>query len=168
MLRMRSGVSKLARVIERKARLDGSVTEFVCLGLLVEPGRRAVLRYEVDRDWDVAAGAIRVPRGTVTIAHYWIDRPFNVYHWIDRGTTLGYYCNVAAGTAIEAAEVRWTDLVVDVLLRPSGALEILDEDELPDDLAPEHRRTVARALEQIVTDPRRLGSEIERSSRELL
>ena len=46
MLRMRSGVSKDRPVIERKTRFDGSVQEFACRALLIEPGKRAVIRYE--------------------------------------------------------------------------------------------------------------------------
>ena len=167
MLRMRSGVSKLRQVTERKTRLDGSVVEFACRGLALEPGKRAVLRYELERDWTV--GSVVVPKGGHTAGHYWMDRPYNVYHWIDAaGTTVGYYFNVGLVDEISDALVAWRDLVVDVLVHPDGTIEILDEDELPADLAPEHRRTIARALEQIVTNPRRLVAEIERESRALL
>ena len=47
-------------------------------------------------------------------------------------------------------------------------IDILDEDEVPPDLPAEHRRTIAQALEQIVTNPRRLTKEIERETRDLL
>ena len=36
--------------------------------------------------------------------------------------------------------VGYTDLVIDVLLRPSGETIVLDEEELPPDLAPSQRR----------------------------
>ena len=45
---------------------------------------------------------------------------------------------------------------------------VLDEDELPPDLAPEHRGTIARALEQIMTNPKRLVKEVERATRDAL
>jgi predicted RNA-binding protein associated with RNAse of E/G family len=164
---MRSGVSKDGAIIERKTRLDGSIQEFACGALALEPGRRAVLRYELDRDWTVS-GTL-VPRGSVTAGHFWIDRPYNVYHWIDpQGRTLGYYFNVGEVDEITDAHVAWRDLVVDVLVHPGGAIEILDEDELPADLPSGLRRTIAQALEQIVTNPRRLVAEIERESRALL
>lgn len=164
---MRSGVSKDAPIIERKTRFDGRVEEFACGALLVEAGRRAVLRYDFDRDRTV--DGLLLPRGGLTAGHFWLDRPYNVYHWLDAaGRTLGWYCNVGPTDAIGDDLVAWRDLIVDVLIRPDGGLAVLDEDELPADLAPEHRRTIARALEQLVTDPRRLTREVEQETRRLL
>ena len=155
-------------ITERKTRLDGSVTEFTCEPLLVEPARRASLLYVADREWAMAGTDLRVAPGTVTVGHFWVDRPYNVYHWLVDGRTLAYYCNVAADTRIATDLVAYTDLVIDVLLRPSGAAEVLDEDELPDDLAPAHRLAIARALEALITNPRLLIREIEDATAEAL
>lgn len=158
-----------ARITERKTRLlDGSVAEFACEPLLVEPGRRATLRYVTDRDWVIAGTDLRVAPGTVTVGHFWVDRPYNVYQWLVEGRTLAYYCNVAADTRITDDLVAYTDLIVDVLVRPSGATTVLDEDELPDDLAPAHRLAIARAMEALVTDPRGLIRDVERATAEAL
>lgn len=151
-------------MIERKTRLDGSVSEFVCEPMRIEPGRRAVLRYVSDRERAIAGTPLRVPVGTVTVAHYWVDRPYNVYHLLTGGRTLAYYCNVATETTVAPDLVAYLDLTVDVLVLPSGAVTVLDEDDLPDDLSPRHRHVVARALEAIVTDPRTLIREIDRAS----
>lgn len=151
-------------ITERKTRLDGTTSEFACEPLRLEPGRRAVLRYVSDREWVIADTDLRVPPGTVTVAHYWVDRPYNVYHWLVGGRTLAYYCNLVSDTTIAPDVVAYTDLVVDVLLRPSGAAEILDEEELPDDLAPAHRIAIAGALEVLVAAPRSLIREIERET----
>lgn len=150
-------------VIERKTRLDGTTEEFVCDALELEPGKRALLRLELDRDWDVA-GVLKVPAGTFTFAHYWVDRPYNVYHWVNEGRTLAYYVNIADRTTIAADLVGYRDLVVDVLLRPSGAIEILDEDELPTDLEPAARKSIAEALEVVVTGARGLMREVEQET----
>ena len=155
-------------ITERKTRLDGTVAEFACTLLALEPGRRAVLRYVIDREWTIGETRIVVRPGMVTVAHYWIDRPFNVYHWLDGGKTVAYYCNVAETTEISERVVAFTDLAIDVLLRPTGAIDVLDEDELPPDLAPAHRLTIAKALEILVTDARRLSAEIERETRAVL
>ena len=158
-----------SRVItERKTRLDGTVAEFACTLLAIEPGRRAVLRYVIDREWKIGETGIVVRPGFVTIAHYWIDRPFNVYHWLDGPRTVAYYCNVAETTEIGEQLVAFTDLAIDVLLRPSGAIDVLDEDEIPPDLEPRHRLTIAKALEILVTDAKRLIAEIERETRALV
>jgi hypothetical protein len=166
MLRMRSGVSKDRPVIERKTRFDGSVQEFACRALLVEPGKHAVIRYDLTRDWQV--GGMVFPKGGYTAGHFWVDRPYNVYHWLDGGRTLAYYFNVGLVDEISESRVAWRDLIIDVLVKPDGAIDILDEDEVPPDLPAEHRRTIAQALEQIVTNPKRLAKEIERESRDLL
>ena len=151
-------------MVERKVRLDGTVAEFACEALRIELGRRAVLRYVSDREWRVGDPPIAVPAGTVTIAHYWSDRPYNVYHWLSGPGTLAYYVNVADRTDIRADSVSYRDLVVDVLLRPSGAIDVLDEEELPQDLEPGARKAIADALEVVVTSGRRLSAEIERES----
>ena len=150
-------------VLERKIRLDGTTEDFRCEPLALEPGRRAVLRYLLDRDWHVA-DVLVVPRGAVTVSHYWTDRPYNVYHWLVDGRTLACYCNVVAATTIAPDLVTYEDLTVDVLIAPDGTATVLDEDELPPDLDPRHRRTIAQALEAIMSSPRRLLREIEEAS----
>lgn len=160
-----------ARVIERKIRLDGSTEDFRCERLLLEPGKRAVLRYELDRDRSIADVLI-VPRGSLTIGHYWADRPYNVYHWVRPGPgpprTIAYYCNVVASTTIAMDLVSYEDLVVDVLIEPSGAATVLDEEELPTDLPSARRLIINRALETLAGQSRRIAAEIERESRPFL
>jgi predicted RNA-binding protein associated with RNAse of E/G family len=159
-------VSKDQPVIERKTLFDGSVQEFPCRALVVEPPTHAVIRYDLDRDWHV--GGMVFPKGGYTAGHFWSDRPYNVYHWFEGHRTLAYYFNVGLVDRISETEVAWRDLIIDVLVKPDGALDILDEDEVPPDLPAEHRRTIAQALEQIVTNPKRLVAEIERASRDAL
>lgn len=155
------------KVVERKIRLDGTTEEFLCERLLLEPARRAVLRYVLDRDRPVA-GVLDVPRGTVTISHYWVDRAYNVYHWLNAGKTLAYYCNVVGKTTIAEDLVSYEDLVVDVLIDTRGSALVVDEDDLPTDLPTPSRVIVNRALEEITTNSRRIAAEIERESRRLL
>lgn len=167
MLRMRSGVSKDRPITERKTRFDGTVEEFACQVLALDPGRRAVLRYDFDRAWQVHG--IELPQGGMTAGHFWVDRPYNVYHWLDpAGRTLGFYVNVGPTDTVEPALVAWRDLIVDVLIQPDGTIDVLDEEELPPDIAPQHRGTIARALEQILTNPKRLVTEVERATRDAL
>ena len=109
-----------AAVIERKTRLDGTVSEYRCERLSLEVGRRAILRYAMDRNWVIGDTGVVLRPGQITVAHYWNDRPYNVYHWIDGARTIAYYCNIASDTIIREDLVGYTDLVVDVLLRPRG------------------------------------------------
>ena len=153
-----------AAITERKTRLDGSAVDFTCESLVVEPGRRAVVRYVTDREWRVGGAVMTVPVGTVTIGHFWVDRPYNVYHWFVAGRTLAYYCSIATDTTIATDLITYTDLTLDVLIRPNGEATVLDEDELPDDLAPPHRLIIAKAREALLTNPKALMREIEHES----
>jgi predicted RNA-binding protein associated with RNAse of E/G family len=159
---------KQETVLERKIRLDGTHDDFVCERLLLRPGERAILRYRVDREWRIADGALVVPKGAHNLAHYWMDRPYNVYHFVEAGRTLAYYCNVAEPTAIRDDLVEYVDLAVDVLIDPKGTASVLDEDELPADLPSERRKHVARALDDLMSHPRRLAAHIEEESRPFL
>ena len=135
---------------------------------MVEAGRRAVVRYVTDQDRLIEGTNLALPRGTVTIGHFWTDRPYNVYHWLDRGRTVALYVSAATDTTIDGDAIEYRDLVIDVLIRPSGALEILDEDELPPSIEPRYRIAIAKALEACITEARRLTAEIERASRAVL
>ena len=155
-------------ITERKTRLDGSVADYVCDALLVEPGRRAVVRYVTEQDRPLEGTDLILRKGTVTVGHFWTDRPYNVYHWLDGGRTVALYVSVATDTTIDPGTIAYRDLVIDVLIRPSGALEILDEDELPPSIEPRYRIAIAKALESCITEARRLIAEIERESRAVL
>jgi predicted RNA-binding protein associated with RNAse of E/G family len=154
-----------ATITERKTRLDGSVVEYACEPLVVEVGRRAVVRYVTERERALEGTDLVLREGTVTIGHFWTDRPYNVYHWLDGGRTIALYVSIATDTTIEPAAIAYRDLVVDVLIRPSGAIEILDEDELPPSIEPRYRLAIAKALEACVTEAKRLLNEIERETR---
>jgi uncharacterized protein len=152
-------------ITERKTRLDGSVVEYACETLALEPGRRAIVRYVTDRDRPIDGTDLVLRKGTVTVGHFWTDRPYNVYHWLDGGRTVAFYVNIATDTTIDPAAIAYQDLVVDVVIRPSGAIEILDEDELPPSIEPRYRLAIAKAIETCVTEGRRLSAEIERETR---
>jgi uncharacterized protein len=162
------GSQTRATITERKTRLDGSVVEYVCDALLVEPGRRAVVRYVTEQDRPLEGTDLVLRKGTVTVGHFWTDRPYNVYHWLDRGRTVALYVSVATDTTIDPGTITYRDLVIDVLIRPSGALEILDEEDLPPSIEPRYRLAIAKALESCITEARRLTAEIERESRAVL
>ena len=162
------GSQTRATITERKTRLDGSVVEYVCEPLVIEEGRRALVRYVSDRDRPIEGTDLVLRKGTVTVGHFWTDRPYNVYHWLEGNRTVALYVNVATDTIIATAAIDYRDLVVDVIIRPSGAIEILDEDELPPSIEPRYRLAIAKAIETCVTEGRRLSAEIERETRAVL
>ena len=135
---------------------------------MVEAGRRAVVRYVAERDRPLEGTDLVLRKGTVTVGYFWTDRPYNVYHWLDGGHTVALYVSIATDTTIDPDAIAYRDLVVDVLIRPSGAIEVLDEDELPPSIEPRYRLAIAKALETCVTEARRLSAEIERETRAVL
>ena len=162
------GSQTRATITERKTRLDGSVVEYACEPLVVEEGRRAVVRYVTSADRPIEGTDLVLRKGTVTVGHFWTDRPYNVYHWLDGAKTVALYVNIATDTTIDSKAIGYRDLVVDVIIRPSGAIEVLDEEDLPPSIEPRYRLAIAKALETCVTEGRRLAAEIERETRAVL
>jgi uncharacterized protein len=155
----------LPAVTEIKRTLAGGEKRFDCR-LLAGGAKHVVLLWIAPSDMNVHGLAL--PAGTVTFAHYWTDRPYNVYHWHDRvGTTLGYYFNIADETQIAPGVVSWRDLVVDVLVRPGGKPEVLDRDELPADLSQPLRAAIDAGVAILLGGPERVLREIDAGSRRL-
>jgi hypothetical protein len=117
-------------LLEIKRSLDGREIRFSCTLLERTPGWAALL-YLLPHP--AVVGSLQLPAGTETIGHYWTDRPYTAYHWIDgHGSTLGVYLNAAAAVEIGPDAVRWQDLALDVLVTASGGIEVLDDNEARD------------------------------------
>ena len=152
-------------VLEVKRRLDGSVRTYPCEAVQADRDH-AVLLYRLPGQGKVAD--LVLPAGTLTLAYYWADRPYNVYHWIAPSReTLGYYFNLSGSVTIGGDRLEWEDLEVDVLVTPDGRVQILDEDAVPQSAAarlPE----IARARERVLADWPDVSRDIERASRAFL
>jgi predicted RNA-binding protein associated with RNAse of E/G family len=156
---------ELPAILEIKHTLDGREKRFDCrlLARAADNRHAAVL-------W-VAPAAMHVhgvdlPAGTISVGHFWTDRHYNVYHWLDRaGKTLGYYFNICDQTRIGAEIIEWRDLIVDVLALPAGRLDVLDEDELPAELPSHAAAHIDAGKAAILTAPAAVLEEIEVASR---
>lgn len=152
-------------VLEVKRRLDGSVRSYPCEAVEVDR-EHAVLLYRLPGQGKVAD--LVLPAATLTLAYYWADRPYNVYHWIaPSGETLAYYFNLSGPVTIGRDRLEWDDLEVDVLATPDGRVQILDEDAVPESAAarlPE----IARARERVLADWPAVSQDVERASRVFL
>jgi predicted RNA-binding protein associated with RNAse of E/G family len=156
---------QMSPVTEIKRTLAGAEKRFECR-LLAGGTSHVVLLWISPSDMNVQG--IELPAGTVTFAHYWTDRPYNVYHWHDRAAkTLGYYFNIADETRVQPGLVTWRDLVVDVLVRPGGRPEVLDREELPAALPDDLRATIEAGVEILVGDIDRVLREVDAGSRRL-
>lgn len=137
---------------ERKTRYDGSVAEYPCR-LVRRREHEVVLLYRIPDSFQMEAGErhVHIPSGTLTVAYYWNNRPYNVYHWRSpEGTYLGSYFNIVRHTQFGEREVSYTDMIVDVYAFPDGRYVILDEDELPEPLPAFEGGAVYRAVQQLI------------------
>jgi predicted RNA-binding protein associated with RNAse of E/G family len=156
----------LTPIVEIKHTLAGEEKRFDCLRLAGDADHAVVL-------WIARAPmhvhGVDLPAGTVSFGHFWTDRPYNVYHWVDpdRRTTIGFYFNLADQTRISAGELVWRDLIVDVLATPAGRLEVLDEEELPWPIDSEVAVQIAEGKMAILGAPAKVMAEIEAASRSL-
>jgi predicted RNA-binding protein associated with RNAse of E/G family len=131
---------------EVKHRPDGRREVFPCR-LLARSPRAAVLYYRLSRR--VAVDGIRLAPGFATVAYYWAARPYNLYHWVrPNGRTAGFYFNAARDTALFADRVEWTDLGLDLLVRPGGRASWIDEEEVAS-LPPRDQAAVARTRRRL-------------------
>jgi Protein of unknown function (DUF402) len=156
----------LPAIIEVKRTLAGVEKRFECRVLARTATHLAVL-------WIAPAAmhvhGIDLPAGTVSIGHFWTDRPYNVYHWLraDRAT-VGYYFNLADRTTWSAERLDWRDLTLDVLATPEGRLDVLDEDELPAVLDADVRAHIDAGKAALLGGTAAVLAEVEAASRALL
>ncbi len=118
-------------MLEVKRTLDGKTVAYPAEALLIEPGARAVLLCRIDEPEVVAGGRMTLQPGTLSVGHFWCDRPYNVYHWLYGGTALVHYINIGRFVALNDEALVWDDYAVDVLAYPDGTVEVIDEDEIP-------------------------------------
>jgi predicted RNA-binding protein associated with RNAse of E/G family len=88
------------------------------------------LYHEVEGDWRVGPLIIGPP--VFTIAWYRRETPYNLYTWFhpDGSFVAGYYNAVGPEGYVRAgAELRYRDLIMDLLVHPDGTQELLDEEE---------------------------------------
>src|SRR5439155_20504502 len=88
-------LNALPEITEIKETLAGTRKTFQCHVIDRTPG--AVVVLFISRA-PVRVHDIELPAGTITFGYFWVDRGFNVYHWMSpTGTTLAFYVNVADG-----------------------------------------------------------------------
>lgn len=156
---------RLTPIVEIKQTLTGEEKRFDCLKLAGDV--RHVVVLWIARE-PMHVHGVDLPAGTISFGHFWTDRFYNVYHWVDAAQrTVGLYFNIADQTRIGPAELAWRDLVVDVLATPAGRLDVLDEDELPASLAPDVAQHLAAGKAAILDAPAAAIGEIEAASRAL-
>src|SRR5882672_11470070 len=152
----------IALIVEIKRTLAGVEKRFQCR-LLRGDARHVVVLWVAPQPMHVHG--VDLPAGTVSFGHFWTDRPYNAYHWLDpSGDTIGFYFNVSDQTRLGPGVLEWRDLVIDVLALPGGRVAVLDEDELPGELDPAVRAGIDAGRAALLTDPGAVMAEIEAAS----
>ena len=156
----RARLAGLPPILEIKRTPAGAEKHFECARLHLD-GPHVVLLFVATTPMRVHGVAL--PAGTVTFGHFWSDRAYNVYHWLDpvTGLSLGVYVNLSAETRLSGDRLEWLDLIVDVLAVPGQAPRVLDEDEIPADAPPDLRARIAAARAQVLDGLPRLLDELE-------
>lgn len=136
-------------VLERKRYLDGREEIFQC-ELLYLDEKRGVVKYITHKPHRV--GGLFLPSGTVSYGFFFKNQPFVLYRWISpAGEHLGDYFSIADNIELSEDELSWRDLFVDVLIRPFGKIEVLDEEEVPDGLEKSLLEYIRTAKERILS-----------------
>ncbi|TCW57862.1 uncharacterized protein DUF402 [Bacillus thuringiensis] len=139
-------------IIERKIRYDGTTIDHACL-LIEAQQDKIILYHEIQYSFTMAANdtKLTIPKGSYTVAYYWGNRPYNLYVWRDQdGSYIGSYFNIVKNTCITDEVVFFEDLIVDIMVLPSGEFFILDEDELPEPLEQFEDGYVEKALQTVL------------------
>jgi len=137
---------------EKKRFLSGTEVTYHC-ELVALGSQFGILRYLVEHQQQV--GSLTLPPGTVSYGFYWSDRPYILYKWFNKnGDGLGDYFSLADSVRLSAQEFFWRDLVVDVLVLPTGQIEVLDEDELPECLAEKLRACIESGKQTVLRNYR--------------
>ncbi len=135
--------------LERKAYFDGKEDLFQC-ELIYLSRECGILKYVTERAH--STGDLFLPAGTVSYGFFFRDEPFVLYRWFSpQGKLIGDYFNVADKIRISEKEFFWRDLFVDVLVRPSGKVDILDENEVPNNLEESLLAYIQNAKERILS-----------------
>jgi hypothetical protein len=123
-------------------------------------GGIGILRYVIDRSYDIA-GFVLAP-GDVTLAVFWQDRPYTLYIWYRKKQgDRAHYFNLADSVSLRPDEFIWRDLIVDILVDPSGAVRVLDENELPPLLPANLSAYIKAACEVVLADFRDIIKEVD-------
>ena len=114
---------------ERKRFLSGIEVTYNCK-LIALSKKFGILKYIVDKKQQV--GSLTLQSGTISYGFFGQDRPYILYKWFNKyGDVLGNYFSIADSVRLSAQEFFWRDLIVDILVLPTGNVEVLDEDEVP-------------------------------------
>jgi uncharacterized protein len=122
-------VTSSEQITVRVLKYDGTEYRRWDATLARQEGQTIVLdaEFESDVHHDLLG---EIPRGTRTVEYYWLDRPYNVFRFLEPdNTTKLYYCNVNMPPMFSRGVLSYVDLDIDILVRPDFSYEIMDLEE---------------------------------------
>lgn len=152
-------------VIERKLKPDGSIREYVCELVRLEPSL-AVVRFRMERGGEIFGTPITVPPGSISYGWFWRRRPYNLYRMHTRqGDLIAHRFDVVADVSLSPELIEYRDLVVDWWITPDDTIIEEDRDELAEleqagKLRPADLETIAEATRQVYSRYRHIIDEV--------
>ncbi|MCK4716639.1 MAG: DUF402 domain-containing protein [Candidatus Marinimicrobia bacterium] len=137
------------KCLEIKHILAGEKRIFEC-ELIYTDYKFGILKYVLEKSYTVSN--LLLPKGTITYAFYWVDRPYTLYKWYDGRKNLANYFNIADRITLLVNKFEWRDLIVDILISPKGIVEVLDEDEIPEGIDLEIKKYIYQNKEYILRE----------------
>jgi len=137
------------KCLEIKNILAGGKRIFEC-ELIYTDYQFGILKYVLEKSYTVSN--LLLPKGAITYAFYWIDRPYTLYKWYDGRKNLANYFNIADRITLSDNKFEWRDLTVDILISPKGIVEVLDEEEIPEGTDLEIKKYIYQNKEYILRE----------------
>jgi len=112
----------------RATKFDGSPHWIQPFKVVSDDGRLLVARYRARTPIFTSRGEFRSQYDSR--AYFWRDRWYNVFRLARHGCELAlWYCNVAPPAVFECGRLAYTDLDLDVVVRPGGIIRVLDRED---------------------------------------
>ncbi|RJP21715.1 MAG: DUF402 domain-containing protein [Candidatus Abyssobacteria bacterium SURF_5] len=118
--------------LEIKRHLNKPDERYRCELVRREPAK-IVLKYRSDRSFQSSKLGVTFPPGCVTLAFYWLDRPYVFWAiYSPEGEPLGYLVHICREMEIFSDSLTYVDLLLDIWFSRDGDYLILDQDEVDD------------------------------------
>lgn len=120
------------QITEIKQHLNGRTERFKCDVVELQTRNYAILRYVAQRDKPLEDGPLHLPAGAIqTLAFFWEGRNFLIYKLMSPdGKLYGHRFDVCQDVRITSENIQFVDLLLDLWVDPSGAIQTLDEEEV--------------------------------------
>lgn len=117
-----------SRILLRATKYDGTAHWIQPFQVISDDGMLLVTQYRARTPIYTSRGEFRSPYDSRV--YFWRDRWYNVFRLSRPGCPLSlWYCNVTTPPVFDGCQLGYVDLDLDVVVRPNGCIDLLDEDE---------------------------------------